>query len=364
MVPLPCIEESLDALGGACWFSTIDLASGYHQVGVAEKDCGKTAFCTPFGLYDFTWMPFGLCNAPSTFQRLMERILGHQRFQSLLLYLDDVVVFSLTTEQHLEHLDLMLSRLAQFNLKVKVSKCSFFQSEFMYLGHVISGAGVATDPGKIQAVAEWCRLQNLTELKSFFGFTSFYRRFVKNFAKLAAPLHALLSQSSAKPGKRLASGQVFSQSWDATCEEAFGALKQKLISAPVLGCADFSKPFYLEIDASHQGLGAVLSQEWDEHRCPVAYVSHGLRLAERNMQNYSAMKLELLGLKWALTDKFRDYLIGTKFTVFTDNNPLNHLNTAKLGAVEQRWVADLAQFDFQIVYRQGSQNAGADALSR
>ena len=153
-----------------------------------------------------------------------------------------------------------------------------------------------------------------------------------NFAKLAEPLHALLSQLSGKPGKRPALGQGFGQSWDATCEEAFVALKQKLISASVLGYADFSKPFFLEIDASHQGLGAVLSQEGDGHRRPVAYASCGLRPVQRNMENYSAMKLDLLRLKWAVTDKFFDYLIGTKFTIFTDNNPLNHLNTAELGA--------------------------------
>lgn len=168
---------------------------------MAGKDCGKTTFCTPFGLYEFTQMLFSLCNAPSIFKLVMERILGDQRFQSLLLYLDDIVVFSSTIEQHLERLDLVLSRLGQFNLKVKLSKCSFFQPEVTYLGHVISAA-VAVDPGKIQAMAEWRRPQNLTELTSILGFASFYQMFVKTFAKLAAPLHALLSQLSGKPGKR------------------------------------------------------------------------------------------------------------------------------------------------------------------
>ena len=362
--PLPRIEESLDSLSGARWFSTLDLASGYNQVEVLERDRPKTAFCTPFGLYEFNRMPFGLCNAPGTFQRLMERILGDQRCQALLLYLDDVVVFSSTFEEHLRRLELVLSRFEQCNLKVKFSKCSFFKSEVSYLGHVISSQGVSTDPGKIRAVAEWKTPRNGAELSSFLGFASFYRRFVKNFAKLAAPLHALSALSSPKKGGRPLPAHRFQQQWSPACEEAFQGLKQRLITAPVLAYADFAKPFTLEIDASHQGLGAVLSQEFEGRRRPVAYASRGLRSSERNMENYSSMKLELLGLKWAVTDKFREYLIGNKFTVLTDNNPLSHLQTAKLGAVEQRWVSELARFDFEIVYRPGRQNAAADALSR
>ncbi|KAJ8003957.1 hypothetical protein DPEC_G00153790 [Dallia pectoralis] len=362
--PLPRIEESLDSLSGARWFSTLDLASGYNQVKVADQDQHKTAFCTPFGLYEFSRMAFGLCNAPGTFQRLMERILGDQRFQSLLLYLDDVVVFSSTFEQHLQRLALVLSRFEHFNLKVKLSKCSFFKPEVSYLGHVISAHGVSTDPGKIQAVKEWKSPQSLAELKSFLGFASFYRRFVKNFACIAAPLHALSALGSPGPKKAVLPARVFCQHWDSACEDAFQGLKLRLTSAPVLGYADFTKPFVLEIDASHQGLGAVLSQELDGQRRPVAYASRGLRASERNMDNYSAMKLELLGLKWAVTDKFREYLLERRFTVLTDNNPLSHLKTAKLGAVEQRWVSELARFDFQILYRPGRQNTAADALSR
>ncbi|KAJ8002029.1 hypothetical protein DPEC_G00175560 [Dallia pectoralis] len=279
--PLPRIEESLDSLSGARWFSTLDLASGYNQVKVADQDQHKTAFCTPFGLYEFSRMAFGLCNAPGTFQRLMERILAH---------------------------------------------------------------GVSTDPGKIQAVKEWKSPQSLAELKSFLGFASFYRRFVKNFACIAPPLHALSALGSPGPKKAVLPARVFCQLWDSACEDAFQGLKLRLTSAPVLGYADFTKPFVLEIDASHQGLGAVLSQELDGQRRPVAYASRGLRASERNMDNYSAMKLELLGLKWAVTDKFREYLLERRFTVLTDNNPLSHLKTAKLGAVEQRWVSELARF--------------------
>lgn len=360
--PLPRIEESLDALTGAKLFSTLDLTSGYNQIPMAEKDKQKTAFCTPFGLFEFNRMPFGLCNAPSTFQRLMERIFGDERFHSLLLYLDDIVVFSPSFDTHLQRLEMVLGRLQEYNLKLKLEKCYFFQSEVRYLGHIISPQGVATDPDKIRAVAEWRRPGTVKELRSFLGFASYYRRFVDQFAKHAAPLHklaALLQGGKKRPGTNALDGK-----WDEACEAAFQSLKDKLVAAPVLAYADFTKPFVLEIDASHTGLGAVLSQDQEGKRRPVAYASRGLHPAERNMSNYSSMKLELLGLKWAVTEKFREYLLGVKFTVFTDNNPLSYLRTAKLGAVEQRWASQLALFDFEIKYRPGGVNQNADALSR
>ena len=363
--PLPRIEESLDALSGAQLFTTLDLASGYNQVTVAEKDKAKTAFCTPFGLFEFNRMPFGLCNAPGTFQRLMERIFGDQSFQSVLLYLDDIVIFSSSFEEHLQRLDLVLSRLKQQNLKLKLKKCHFFKKEVKYLGHVISAAGVATDPDKITAVAEWKRPTTTKELRSFLGFASYYRRFVRGFAKHAAPLHHLVAEieGSKKKPKQFGKG-VLGERWNQECEQGFRTLRDLLVSAPVLGYANFSKPFTLEIDASHSGLGAVLSQEQDGHCKPIAFASRGLRQAERNMSNYSSRKLELLALKWSVTEKFREYLLGAKFIVFTDNNPLKYLKTAKLGAVEQRWQSELALFDFEIEHRPGTANRNADALSR
>lgn len=361
--PLPRIEESLDALSGAQWFSTMDLASGYNQVPVAEKDRKKTAFCTPFGLFEYNRMPFGLCNAPGTFQRLMERIFGAQHFQTLLLYLDDVIVFSSTVDEHLERLDVVLSRLHQENLKVKLEKCCFFQTEVNYLGHVISKEGVATDPQKISAVADWPRPTNVTELRSFLGFGSYYRRFVEGFAKMAAPLHYLVSELIDPQTKRPFRKPI-GELWTDECEKSFSDLKARLVCAPVLAYANFSLPFILEVDASLSGLGAVLSQEQNGKVRPVAYASRSLTRSERNMPNYSSMKLEFLALKWAMTEKFREYLLGQKCIVWTDNNPLSHLATAKLGAVEQRWASELAAFDFSIRYRSGRLNTNADALSR
>ena len=361
--PLPRIEESLDALGGAKYFSTLDLASGYNQVAVAERDRAKTAFCTPFGLYEFNRMPFGLCNAPGTFQRLMEHIFGDQSFQTLLLYLDDVVVFSTTFEQHLQRLGLVLGRLRAQNLKLKLSKCHFFAQEVQYLGHVISAAGVATDPEKTRVVAEWPRPQTARDLRSFLGFASYYRRFVPKFATHAAPLHRLVAAAGGTK-KTPGLGVNLTEHWDDQCEASFCALKARLTSAPVLAYADFSKPFVLDIDASFEGLGAVLSQEQDGGRRPIAYASRGLRPTERNMSNYSSRKLELLGLKWAVTEKFREYLLGHRCVVYTDNNPLSYLQTAKLGATEHRWAAELALYDLDIRYRPGTANRNADALSR
>ena len=361
--PLPRIEETLDALGGAKYFSTLDLASGYNHVPVAEGDRAKTAFCTPFGLYEYNRMPFGLCNAPGTFQRLMERIFGDQSFQTLLLYLDDVVVYASSFEQHLRRLELVFERLRAHNLKLKLAKCHFFAQEVRYLGHVISADGVATDPEKTRAVAEWPRPRTAKDLRSFLGFASYYRRFVPGFAAHAGPLHRAVAAASG-PKKAPDSGRDLGALWTAECEEGFRTLKERLVSAPVLAYADFSKPFVLDIDASFTGLGAVLSQEQEGGRRPIAYASRGLRPTERNMSNYSSRKLELLGLKWAVTEKFREYLLGHHCTVFTDNNPLSYLEKARLGATEHRWAAELALFDLQIRYRPGTANRNADALSR
>ncbi|XP_060780518.1 uncharacterized protein LOC132888512 [Neoarius graeffei] len=361
--PLPRIEESLDALAGAQWFSTLDLASGYNQVPVSEQDRPKTAFCTPFGLFEWNRMPFGLCNAPGTFQRLMQRMFGDQQCQSLLLYLDDIIIFSSSVQQHLQRLETVLGRLHNEGLKAKLEKCAFFRRQVNYLGHVISHEGVATDPAKIEAVATWKRPSHVSELRSFLGFVGYYRRFVEGFSKLAGPLHKLVADLSNGKGKRRAS-QDLGTAWTGQCEDSFEALKARLVSAPILAYADFSKPFILEVDASHSGLGAVLSQEQDGAVRPVAYASRGLRPTERNMSNYSSMKLEFLALKWAMTEKFREYLLGQQCVVFTDNNPLSYLHSAKLGATEHRWAAQLAAFNFEIKYRSGRSNKNADALSR
>lgn len=360
--PLPRVEEALASLKKARWYSTLDLASGYWQVKMHQKDMDKTAFTTPMGLFEFQRMPFGLCNAPASFQRLMESCLGDQNYQSLLIYLDDVIVFAPDFNSHLDRLDFVFSRLSQQGLKLKPDKCKLLRSSVQYLGHVVSDAGIAPDPDKVVAVQEWKVPKSTTELRAFLGLAGYYRRFVKGFSQTAAPLHKLLEGHPTKKPKAKASCPPWN--WSDDCEAAFESLKQGLVQAPLLAFADFTLPFLLYTDASHKGLGAVLSQKQDGQEKVIAYASRGLQGAERNDANYSSFKLELLALKWAITEKFHEYLLGSDFTVYTDNNPLAHLATARLGAVEQRWVARLASYRFQVKHRSGKSNVNADVLSR
>ena len=364
---LPRIVESMDAMTGSKWFSTLDLQSAYNQVQMEPEDQRKTAFTTPFGLYEYTRMPFGLCNAPATFQRLMQTAFHADMFNILLVYLDDIVVYSNTLDEQLTRLDTVFTRLGSYGLKLEIKKCSFFQKSVKYLGHVVSGEGVATDPEKITAVREWAVPETLRELRSFIGFASYYRRYVPRFTQLATPLHRIVT-AACKDGnrkRRTSASSSIIDVWTEDCQQAFDALKLALTSAPVLGFADYRLPFIVETDASDKGLGAVLSQKQEGRHRIIAYASRGLRGAERNDTNYSSMKLETLALKWAITDKFRDYLLGGLFTVYTDNNPLTYFHKkAKLSAVEQRWAAALASFNFDIKYRPGHCNANADGLSR
>lgn len=356
--PLPRIEESLTCLRQSSWYSTLDLASGYWQVEVDARDREKTAFTTPLGLYEFNRMPFGLCNAPATFQRLMQRCLGGMINESLLIYLDDVLLFSPDFDSHLQHLEAAFEKLWQYGLKLQPHKCKFFQRKVNFLGHVVSKEGVATDPEKTAAVQQWPPPTTVKEVRSFLGFVGYYRRFIPSFSKIAAPLHSLLVGTAAL-GKRDQPVQ-----WTPECDVVFRTLKDSLLSAPILAFADFSKPFNLYTDASFEGLGAVLAQVQEGRERVIAYASRSLHPSERNDKNYSSFKLELLGLKWAVTEKFKDYLWGATFTVFTDNSPLVHLDSARLGATEQRWVAQLANFQFTLKYRPGVANRNADALSR
>ena len=296
--------------------------------------------------------------------RMMDRIFGDVNFQCVLIYLDDILVPANSFDQMLERLDLVFSRLENFNLKVKPEKCHFFKEKLHFLGHVVSEEGIATDPEKTRAICEWEHITTETKLRSFFGLASYYRRYVQNSASIAAPLHALLGGSGRKKHKANAISK-WPECWTTECETAFTELKRRLTSAPVLGYPDFTRPFILEIDASFSGLGAVLSQEQESGRVVLSYASRGLRPHERNMTNYSSTKLELLALRWAVTIKFRDLLIGSKFIVFTDNNPLSYVQTTtKVGSTEMRWIAELAVFDFEIKYRSGKSNRNADALSR
>ncbi|KAI5609495.1 hypothetical protein C0J50_9467, partial [Silurus asotus] len=355
--PLPRVDESLDALGNAKLFSTLDLTAGYFQVAMSDKDREKTAVTTPFGLFEWSRMPFGLCNAPATFQRLMGVVLGDLAFDVLLVYLDDVIVFSKDFESHCERLELVFNRLRQHGLKLKPSKCFLLRAEVKFLGHRISAEGIKVDDEKVKALEMWPNPKSVREVRQILGFMSYYRKFVPRFAQIAKPLHALVGG-----GKKNKPPVTFF--WSQECQTALNELKRCLMSPPILAYPDFTMPFTLTTDGSHHGLGAVLSQKQGGTECVVAYASRGLRRSEKNDKNYSSFKLELLALKWAVTEKFREYLMYSKFTVITDHNPLRYLDSANLGAVEQRWAAQLAEYNFEVSYKPGRLNTNADALSR
>ncbi|CAN2387656.1 Reverse transcriptase (RNA-dependent DNA polymerase) [Pristimantis euphronides] len=354
--PLPRIEESLSALSQAKYFSTLDLASGYWQVPVAGGDKAKTAFILPMGLFEFNRMPFGLSNAPGTFQRLMEHCLGDLNFESVLIYLDDVVVFGSSFEDHLQKLRQVLGRLRDHGLKIKPNKCQLLQQRIEYLGHVVTPEGVLPAESKVEAIQKWPRPNTLRELRAFLDLAGYYRRFIPKFAHRTEALNELLRGTAQGPKTRPIS-------WGPRQQEAFEDIKMVLTSAPVLAYARFDSPFLLYTDGSLHGLGAVLSQIQDGKERVIAYGSRSLKETERNPENYSSFKLELLALVWAMTERFAEYLTGAAVTVLTDNNPLAHLENAKLGALEQRWVARLSKYNYQIRFRSGRDNGNADALS-
>ena len=358
---LPRIEHHLEQLRGASWFTTLDLKSGYWQVELTEEAKPLTAFTVgPLGFYECVTMPFGASNAPATFQRLMENCLSDLNLKWCVVYLDDIIIYSHTPEDHLERLRAVFQRLRKAGLKLKPSKCTFFQQEIKYLGHIVSKYGIATDPSKIEKVINWPQPVTVNDVRSFLGFVGYYRKYIKGFSNIAKPLTELLTgleTSSKHKAKKL------KVQWGAAQQQAFDQLKQACTAAPVLGYPNFQKPFILHTDSSLEGLGAVLYQrdESDQLRV-IAYASRSLTKPERN---YPAHKLEFLALKWAVTDKFKEYLYGAPFEVYTDNNPLTYvLSTAKLDATTQRWVAALASYDMDIYYRSGKHNIDADSLSR
>lgn len=360
---LPRVDDMLDSLVNSKYYSKLDLRSGYWQVELAEEDKPKTAFSVgPLGFWECNRMPFGLTNAPSTFQRLMETCMGELNLKECLIFLDDVLIFSRTFDEHISRLEAVFERLEKHGLKLKASKCEFFSSHVTYLGYEISGEGIHTDPSKIAPLKAWPVPHDIKSLRTFLGFAGYYRRFVEGYAKIVKPLNDLLvghpTNKAAKKSKKTRTPWK----WSEEEQTAFETIIDKLTKPPILAYADFSKPFIVNIDASTEGLGSVLYQEQDGIERVICYASRGLRPSERN---YPAHKLEYLCLKWAITDKFHDYLYGNFFVVRTDNNPLTYISTsAKLDATGHRWLAALANYNFHIVYRSGKSNADADGLSR
>ena len=327
---LPRIEEVFDVLHGAKYFSTIDMKAGYHQVEIEDHHKERTAFTVgPLGFYEYIKMPFGLSNSPATYQRLMEEVLGDYNMTICVIYLDDLIIFSSSFEEHLRHLDMVLTRLREKNLKLSPEKCYFIQERVNFLGHIVSSQGIETDPAKIEKILNWPTPSNAKELRSFIAFAGYYHRFVKDFSKITRPLSELIPGTSKKK-KKITKEWV----WKDEQQKVFDNLKKKIMTQPpVLAYPDFSKEFELHTDASTIGLGAVLYQDGKV----IAYASRALTKSEKN---YSAFKLEFLALKWAITEKFKDYLALQHFTVFTDSNPLTYvLTSAKLDATGHRWAS-------------------------
>ena len=358
---LPRIESILDSLGGAQIFSTLDLKAGYWQVEMAEECKAYTAFtCGPLGFYECDTMPFGATNAPATFQRLMHDCLGELNMNWCIVYLDDIIIFSDTKEEHLKRLEAVFQKLCAVGLKLKPSKCFFFREEIEYLGHVVSGKGISTNPKKIEAVSKWPTPKTVYDVRSFLGFVGYYRRFIKNFSRITKPIREVITGLE-NQSKRTAKKTYIE--WTDAADTAFEHLKALCVSTPILAYPDYQLPFTLHTDSSTDGLGAVLYQKQDGKLRVIAYASRSVSKAE---SNYPAHKLKFLALKWAACEKFHEYLYGSKsFEVFTDNNPLTYvLTSAKLDACGQRWVAKLANYNFSIKYRCGVSNTEADALSR
>ncbi|XP_019450597.1 PREDICTED: uncharacterized protein LOC109352871 [Lupinus angustifolius] len=339
--PIPTIDELLDELGGFTIFSKIYLRSGYHQIKVQEQDTHKTAFRTFDGHYEFLVMPFGLTNAPATFQAAMNDLLRPHLRRFVLV--DDILIYSSNLHDHLVHLGIILDLLVTNQFYAKLSKCQFGVSTVGYLGHIISAGVVKPDPDKIQAMLEWPQPRSLTTLRGFLGLTGFYRKFVKHYATLAAPLTDLLKLQTFK--------------WTTEAQVTFQELKTAMSTTPVLQLPNFSKAFVVETDASVVAIGAVLSQD----RHPVAFFSKKMTL---RMQHASAYVREMFAVTESVK-KWRQYLIGRQFYIYTDQQSLKYLMTQGLHTPEQqKWATKLIGFDYEIKYRTGTSNRVVDALSR
>ena len=355
--PLPQMQETMESMVGAWFFSTMDLKLGFWEVKMAKDSQQYTAFTVgSMGVYEFLRMPYGLCNAPATFQRLMQNCLGELNLTYALIYLNDVIVFSRTEEEHLHRLRVVFGWFLEHGLKLKLSKCHFLQDEITFLGHEISADGMRPGTANLKAIAEMAPPKTYTEIWPFTSMTGFFQRFIKGYSKIAKPLNNLLEGEASK---------LKNEELELMPEalQAFKDLKKKCMMAPVLVFADFKKPFRLETDASGEGLGAVLLQESDDGQYhPVAFASQELKGGE---PKYHSSKLEFLALKWVVTEQFREYLQYQPFTVWTNNNLLTYiLTTPNLDDLGHHWVAALARYNMKLEYLKGSDDKIADTLSR
>ena len=359
--PLPRVQSTLDSLAGSSWFSVLDQSRAYYQGFVSPEDRHKTAFVTPWGLFQWTRIPFGLMNAPANFQRFMEEVVSDFRDEFAIPYLDDIIVYSDSWQDHLGHLRRVLQKIKQKGLKLKASKCYLFQKEVKFLGRVVTKNGYRMDDGNIEAVRALKNFvpKTVSDVRVLLGMLGYHRRHIQDFSTIAKPItNLLLGPKGDERGK--SKREVL---WTKECQIAAEKLIGFITEAPVLAYPDFDKEFILHTDASQKGLGAILLQKHGDQMKVVGYGSRTLNQAEAN---YHPTKLEFLALKWAVSEHFQDYLgYANHFTIYTDNNPLVYLMEAdKLGAFGERWVSRLSEFNFTIRYRPGIVNKDADCLSR
>lgn len=347
--PTPRIDDLIDSLGPAKWVTTLDLSKGYWQVPLSDSTRELTAFRTPWGLFQFSVMPFGLHGAAATFQRLMNQVLeGTQGYAAA--YLDDVIVYSASWAEHLQHLSEVFKRIENAGLTINPAKCTIAEKEAEYLGYVIGGGVIRPQVQKLEAIQQCPLPQTKTQVRSFLGMAGWYRRFVPNFADRAAALTDLTRKSSPVQVR-----------WTEPAKKAFEDIQNALCNEPVLYCPDFEKTFVLQTDASDTGLGAVLLQGEPDERHPVAYISRKLYPREAR---YSTIEKECLAVKWAL-DAFRYYLLGREFRLETDHRPLQWMDRMRdSNARITRWYLSMQPFRFSVHHIPGRDNATADFLSR
>lgn len=346
--PVPRISDILEKVGNAKFLSHFDLTKGYWQVPLSEDSREKSAFVTPYGLYEFLVMPFGMKTSPATFIRLMDKVLHDEK--NVVTYFDDIVIFSDSWESHLEDIENVVKKLQEANLTVRPSKCKIGATQLKCLGHIVGNGSVTPDPSKVQAIQDFPLPVTKKNLKSFLGLTGYYRAYIAKYAEISVLLTNMLKKSEPTKLK-----------WNSEQVTAFKLLKEALMTAPVLITPTFENPFIVQTDVSQYAIGAVLSQEMIDGDHPVSYISRKLLPRE---QNYSTIEKELLAIVWAI-GSFSYYLDDRKFFVETDHNPLSWLHRMKdRNQRLLRWALSLQPFDFEVRYRRGSKNQNADSLSR
>ena len=346
--PLPWIDLLLDRLGQARVFTKSDLAQGYHQIAMAENSIAKTAFCTHLGQWEFVVMPFGLCNAPSTFQRLMNKVFSEEINSFILVYLDNILVYSRSVEEHWDHLQRALERLRQTNLYGRLHKCEFLKDKVNCLGFEVSADGVNASPEKVKAILDWPRSQTVHDIRSFLGLASYYRKSIRGFSQIAKPLKDLAREK-------------MTWCWGHAEQNSFMALKVAMATTPVLRLLDFEKQFVVTTDASDVAIGAILEQDFGSSLQPVAFASRKLNSTKTR---YSAYERELLGIVWAI-GQWKHYFQGPHpIVIQTDRAPLRHLpNQTSVNSRVWRWLSILQGYNVEIRHIPGKKNP-ADSLSR